>query len=172
MPGCGKTTLACALYEAGLADIADLDSLVEQRAGATVSEVIRSMGEAAFRRMEAEALEAVAAKQHAGERPLVVATGGGTPCFPANMERMLATGRVVWLQAGTERSLQRLADAPGQRPAADRAMAAGRLREWFEALLAERTPHYGRAHTRFDATELDTLEAVDAAVARFAALLT
>lgn len=172
MPGCGKSTLARALCEAGKVDgYIDLDGLVEQRAGCSVHAVITQQGEAAFRSMEAEALEEVARRGGGEGRTLVVATGGGAPCRPENMERMLATGRVVWLQAGTERSLERLADAPGQRPAADRAMARGRLREWFEGLQRERAPHYGRAHYRFDTTELDTPEAIADAVARFSELL-
>lgn len=165
MPGTGKSTLARALADAGAAEAADLDSLVEARCGMSVAEIFRTLGEAEFRRMEAEAVASAATS--AGERPLVVSTGGGAPCHGRNMDAMLQAGTVVWLQAGAERTVSRLADAPGQRPAADRAMAEGRLREWHDELLAARTPHYARAHARFDSTELDDLPAVRAAVRRF-----
>lgn len=168
MPGCGKSTLARALCEAGEADFIDLDSLVELRARSTVPAIMRLHGEDTFRRLETEALQAAAGMAANSGRPLVVATGGGTPCFGANMDIMLASGLVVWLQAGEERSLQRLAAAPGQRPAVDRAMADGSLRQWFEQLHAARSPHYSRAHARFDTTELDTPRAVALAVDRFA----
>lgn len=168
MPGCGKSTLARALCEAGVAAVADIDSLVEARARRTIPAIMRFEGEAAFRSLEARVLADVAAEPPTpAGLPLVVSTGGGAPCVPANMDTMLRSGTVVWLRAGRERSLRRLAAAPGSRPAADRAMAAGRLAEWFDALLLERTPHYSRAHACFDSTELDTPEAIAATVRRF-----
>lgn len=164
MPGCGKSTLARALAAAGLCAVADLDTAVEQRAGMSVARIMATQGEAAFRRMEAEALAAVA---EGTDGTLVVSTGGGVPCHGDNMDRMLAAGTVVWLQSAAERTVQRLAEAPGQRPAADRAMAEGRLREWHDELLAARTPAYARAHATFDTTALDDVAAVAAAVERF-----
>ena len=167
MPGCGKSTLARALAAAGAAEAADLDSLVEARCGLSVGEIFRTFGEAEFRRMEAEAVETAASIATASHLPLVVSTGGGAPCHGRNMDAMLQAGTVVWLQSDAARTVSRLADAPGQRPAADRAMAAGRLREWHDELLAARTPHYARAHACFDSTELDDFPAVRAAVRRF-----
>lgn len=166
MPGCGKSTLACALAAAGLCVMADLDTAVERRAGMSVARIMATLGEPAFRRMETEALAEVA-EGAGGTLPLVVSTGGGVPCHGDNMDRMLAAGTVVWLQSGAERTVRRLAEAPGQRPAADRAMAQGRLRRWHDELLAERTPAYARAHATFDTTELDDVRAVAAAVERF-----
>lgn len=167
MPGCGKSTLARSLCEAGVAAMADIDSLVEARARRTIPAIMRFEGEAAFRSLEARVLADVAAEPPCAALPLVVSTGGGAPCVQANMDTMLRSGTVVWLRAGRDRSLERLAAAPGSRPAADRAMAAGRLAEWFDALLLERTPHYSRAHACFDSTELDTPEGIAATVRRF-----
>ncbi len=172
MPACGKTTLARALEAAGVARTLDLDEMVERRAGRSVASLMAARGEAEFRRMEAEAVEAAAAMAAgSGRLPLVVSTGGGAPCHGRNMDVMLAAGTVVWLRASVERSLQRLVEARGTRPAADRAMEQGRLREWFEALQEARAPHYSRAHAAMDTTELDDAPAVAAAVERFRALL-
>lgn len=168
MPGCGKSTLARALCEAGLADMLDVDTLVETGERRTIPAIMRHSGEAEFRRLEAEATTRVAALDIAGGRPLVVSTGGGAPCHGSNMDTMLAAGTVVWLQADRMRSLERLAAAPGQRPGADAAMAHGRLAEWFDSLLAQRAPSYGRAHARFDSSQLDTPAQIAATVAAFA----
>ena len=54
---------------------------------------------------------------------------------------------------------------------ADRAMAGGRLRQWYRDLLAVRTPVYSRADIRFDTTELDDAAAISDAVRRFATLI-
>lgn len=170
MPACGKSTLARALAAAGLARTIDLDEAVEQRAGLSVARIMELHGEAEFRRLEAEAVEAAAA-MHADAGVVVVSTGGGAPCHGRNMDVMLAAGTVVWLQASVERSLQRLEEARGTRPAADRAMEQGCLRSWFESLLSDRAPHYARAHAIFDTSELDDAPAVAAAVERFRKLL-
>ncbi|MDE6109474.1 MAG: shikimate kinase [Muribaculaceae bacterium] len=170
MPACGKSTLARALAAAGVARTIDLDEEVERRAGLSVAQIMARHGEAEFRRLEAEAVAAAAAMRPEGGL-LVVSTGGGAPCHGRNMDVMLAGGTVVWLQASPERSLQRLVEARGTRPAADRAMEQGRLSEWYHALLAARAPHYARAHATFDTTELDDAPAVAAAVERFRAMI-
>lgn len=168
LPGSGKSTLARALCEAGEVDFVDLDSFVEIRERSTVPAIIRLRGEAAFRSLESIALEEVAGMPP-GERPLAVATGGGTPCFADNMDFMLRTGLVVWLRASESRTLQRLEAAPGQRPAVDRAIARGELGRWLGELSEARAPHYSRAHITFDTSELDTPAGIAAAVSRFAA---
>ena len=71
------------------------------------------------------------------------------------------------MQSAPQRTIERLAAAPGQRPAADRAMAEGRLRQWHDELLEARTPYYSLAQTRFDSTELDDAPSVARAVQRF-----
>jgi len=167
MPGSGKSTLACALEAAGVAEAVDLDGLVEARCGISVADIFRTNGEAEFRRMEADAIGMLVSMRAVDSLPLVVSTGGGAPCHGGNMERMLAAGTVVWLQSEAGRTVQRLAAAPGQRPAVDRAIMAGELRQWHDRLLAEREPFYSRAHAVFDSTELDDAPAVAAAVARF-----
>ena len=175
MPGSGKSTLARALCEAGLCHTLDLDTLVETTARRTIPAIMRHCGEDAFRRCEADALQhvisACVCSDDSDELPLVISTGGGTPCHGNNMDAMLRAGTVVWLQAEPERILSRIADAPGQRPAADAAMAAGRLAEWHDALLAERTPHYSRAHTTFDTSKLDNPSEIAAAVERWRSLM-
>jgi len=94
--GAGKSTVARLLaarwpgYRA-----VDLDALVEARAGATIAELFRARGEAAFRALEAEVLGELLALAE----PLVVATGGGAPCQPGAIERMRAAGIVIWLAA-------------------------------------------------------------------------
>lgn len=167
MPGCGKSTLARALADAGLAECIDIDAIIEQETGRTVADIISRDGDAAFRSLERHTLERIARRAE-GRLPAVVSTGGGAPCFGANMDLMLDSGTVVWLRAGRERTLQRLEEARGRRPAADRAMASGRLAGWYDDLLAGRKVYYARAHSEFDTTELDDAAAIAAAVARFA----
>ena len=56
--GCGKSSVGRKLSELLCCPFMDLDSVIEERAGRTIPEIFASEGEAGFRRMEAEALEA------------------------------------------------------------------------------------------------------------------
>jgi shikimate kinase len=95
MMGVGKTTVGQRLAEALGRPFSDSDVEVEARTGRTVREIFDTDGEAAFRRIESQALvDALAA----GE-PTVVAAAGGVVLDPANRERLRAAGTVVWLQA-------------------------------------------------------------------------
>ncbi|MDO4320132.1 MAG: shikimate kinase [Bacteroidales bacterium] len=164
----GKTTLGTALAEAAGVRFVDLDAEIERRAGMSVSEIFAQSGEAEFRRSEVETLAAVSADAAAAQRPTVIACGGGTPCRPESMRLMLDTGTVVWLQADTDRVISRLLDAPGQRPRIDALRDDRRaLTDFVLDESRRRECHYSRAHSRFDATRLDTPAEVAETVARF-----
>ena len=56
--GCGKSSVGRKLSELLCCPFMDLDDIIEERAGRRIPEIFASEGEAEFRRMEAEALEA------------------------------------------------------------------------------------------------------------------
>lgn len=56
--GCGKSSVGRKLSELLCCPFMDLDDIIEERAGRRIPEIFASEGEAGFRRMEAEALEA------------------------------------------------------------------------------------------------------------------
>lgn len=164
---CGKTTLGRALQAAYPEEIefVDLDEIVEARAGMSISQIFAEMGEAAFRRMESEEVERLCARQGEGRR-LVVGCGGGTPCHGRNLDLMLEGGTVVWLKANRERTLSRLIEFQATRPLLA-GKSADELAAFADAHLAERTPHYSRAHRYFDSSYLDTADEVAASVEHF-----
>ena len=133
----GKTTVGRLLAERLDWAFVDLDKVIEDDAGETVADIFAAEGEAGFRKREAETLRQVAKR-----RKTVVATGGGAPCRPENIETMLEAGRVFWLKVSAEEAVQRAGKASG-RPlldGADDPVAAAR------DLLAARRPYYERAH--------------------------
>ena len=160
---CGKTTLGKALERAfpGELSFVDLDEYIESKAGKTVRAIFADEGEAAFRRMESEAIAEVA------ERYSLVACGGGTPCHGRNLELMLSRGTVVWLEASRERSVSRLIAFQAQRPLLN-GLSPDEIGAYYDRTLAERTPYYSQAHRRFDSTYLENEEEIAATVDRFA----
>jgi shikimate kinase len=127
LPGTGKSTIAkLAAKRMGCTAI-DLDTLIAQREGAHVGELIRRTGEPAFRVLERAALE-VACTHDA-----IVATGGGVVTTHESRE-ILLTQRCVWLDATDEVLLPRLEH--GDRPllGGDAARALVELRAHREAL--------------------------------------
>lgn len=164
MPCSGKSTLGYALQQAAEVTYIDLDEAIEQRAGMSVAEIFAGRGEAAFREMESAALKRLC---HSGLREdVVIGCGGGTPCFGDNMDYMLATGRVVWLQADESRLLQRLIDGKAKRPAiAD--MDADVIADYIAETRRQRQCHYSRAHDTFDSTYLENAEEIASTVEIF-----
>ncbi len=74
----------------------DVDDVIEQRAGRSVADIFATDGEAAFRRLEAEAL-AEALGAGAAARAPVVAAGGGAVVTEANRRLLIGGPLTVWL---------------------------------------------------------------------------
>lgn len=106
----GKSTVGRALAQALGRPLFDTDAVVERMAGMSIPEVFAARGEAAFRALERQAVQQVAAR--AGQ---VVATGGGVVLSPDNIRALRETGRIVWLTAPAEVILERVSrdDAGG-----------------------------------------------------------
>lgn len=159
----GKSTLLRALAErVPSRRYVDLDSETERRAGKSIAAIFADEGEAHFRRLEDEVLADMCGTD------AVVACGGGTPCRPGAMDRMLATGTVVWLRAGLDITLRRLMLAPGQRPVIDALLdQPDALKARVTGLMAEREPYYRRATTVFDSSHLDNEAEIEETARKF-----
>ena len=149
--GAGKSTVGRLLARRLDLCFVETDAMITAREGKSIPEIFAEGGETRFRRLEAEVLNLLADK-----RGHVIATGGGFPCQPGVMDRLLELGTVVWLAADFDALYER-ANRVGGRP-----MLAGRSREETTALSAARQAYYRRAHLSIDTTHLS----VDAVVSR------
>jgi shikimate kinase len=132
--GAGKSSVGAALAARLGNRFIDLDEEISSRFRATIPEIFRHHGEAAFRAAEREELARCAEL-----RDLVVATGGGAFCAEANRGVIHDCGGVsVYLELPWEELAQRLASDHRERPKYDDSDQAHRL---FE----ERLPHYRQA---------------------------
>ncbi len=130
--GSGKTCVGrIAAVELGLRFV-DLDHMIEQREGMTISRIFETRGEGEFRRIESEVAEEVS--RVSGQ---VLATGGGIVLHSVNLDRLSATGVVVHLRVTPECAWERTR-GHGHRPLVAGLEGEARLRE----LLAKRQPLY------------------------------
>ncbi len=97
MMGSGKSVTAKKLAALLGCGFVDLDQWIEERHHRSINEIFEKEGEAFFRGEESEIL-----KEVCGAGPRVVATGGGTVLRPENVERMRATGKIIFLAATLE----------------------------------------------------------------------
>lgn len=134
MMGSGKTTVGRLLATELGYQFFDTDSLIEQLAGQTVSEIFTTAGEAEFRRLETQVLAELSAYKN-----LAIATGGGIVLDPHNWS-FLRHGLVIWLDAPVETLYQRL-QGDTSRPL----LAATDPLAKLQTLLAQRQSLYAQA---------------------------
>lgn len=132
-PGVGKSRVGRALARKLDCPFTDLDQLIVQRSGQSISDLFQ---EGSFRQWERDLLPQVLR-----EPAHVVALGGGTLLEPANLNLVLSSGVVVALQAPLEVLTARTA-------VGDRPLLKTRS---LEDLLAERRSHYQQFPFQVDA---------------------
>lgn len=146
--GTGKSTVARLLAAWLGRPFVDMDALIEEREGRSIPEIFAQSGEAYFRRLEAQVVGELAARQG-----LVIATGGGALIPEANRAAMSATGVVVCLWADEATLIARLR-GQNDRPL----LARPDWEEHLRDLLAQRRPAYQALPHHVDTTGKSTEE--------------
>ena len=148
--GTGKTAVGRCLASRLGRSFVDTDAMIEARAGRTIARIFAEDGEAAFR-----ALEAAAVEEAGASRGAVIATGGGVPLRAENMRRLRGRGVIVALTAAPQAILARVG-ASGDRPllGADPEAAVRRL-------LAKRGAAYRDADLVVDTSDAAAEEVAD-----------
>lgn len=146
LPGSGKSTLGKKLALQTSYEFVDLDHYIAEQEQAPVSQIFKEKGEAYFRALETKALQ-----QLADRAKLIVATGGGTPCFNNNMGLMKQNGVTVFMDLPVELIEQRLNKAE----IAVRPLFAGNVSvaEKLQELAASRRKFYLQADIILPADE-------------------
>lgn len=134
--GCGKTSLGGKLSRALHIQFLDTDQLLEEKFGCTIREYFEKEGELSFREEETELLRQLLPTLN----NTVLATGGGLPLRKENVELLKKIGKVFFLKATRETTLERL------RGDSSRPLLAGEnMEEKVDLLLEERLPLYTAA---------------------------
>ena len=101
--GCGKSTIGNNLSQIMKTHFIDLDDLIEQEIGMNICDIFHQKGEYFFRKKEHYYLTSINYSQN-----MIVAVGGGTPCFFNNMHFMNSLGLTIYLKVSSEELVSRL----------------------------------------------------------------
>lgn len=137
--GCGKSTLGRTLASSLNLTFVDLDLFLEEKYFRTIPQIFEEEGEEGFRRKERKVLEEVSTFDN-----VIVATGGGAPCFFDNMELMNASGFCIFLDIELDSLVSRLLVAKTDRPLI-KGKSSDELRSFIEDMLVKRRPFYEKA---------------------------
>jgi shikimate kinase len=137
--GSGKTFVGKQLAQLLDYLFVDTDNLIENTEGVTVAQLFENKGEAAFRKIESERLKGLSKWDN-----IIVATGGGAPCFHDNMTFINNSGITVYLKTNPQLLLERLIPELEHRPLL-RGRSEVELLAFIETKVAEREAFYGQA---------------------------
>jgi shikimate kinase len=136
----------------------ELDSLIELKAGKSITRIFQEDGEIAFRQLEIEAAKEVAAGKNQ-----VIACGGGIVLNKINIDRLNEKAVVVYLMASPEVIQERVSTNGVVRPLLKKSNKATAIKE----LIAFRQPFYERAaDIKIDTSKLDIEAVVEQIIAR------
>jgi shikimate kinase len=136
----GKSTVGRVLARKLDFQFIDLDDRIEAQAQKRVRDIFAEMGEAHFRQLEREAIQAC------GElKNTIIALGGGAYIAEENREILRRIGTTIWLDCSLEVCLSRII-ADGSRPLA-------KSEEEMRELLNKRLPAYSQANIRLPVDE-------------------
>jgi shikimate kinase len=156
--GVGKSAAGLILSRRMELPFVDLDARIEARAGTTIREIFRTLGEAGFRALEEEVLAEVCT-----QRPAVVALGGGAVVAESAWRNMRRAGVTVRLHAPPEELMRRLRTRP--EGIESRPLLAGEdPAEKLASLVAERERWYARADLHLETTSLSAEEVAGAVI--------
>lgn len=141
LPGVGKSTVGRLVADGLPAPLIDIDGLLVREMGMPVSQIFGMVGEARFREMERDAVNAAQ-----GGGPGVIVPGGGWAAQPGQLEAAKSTSLVVYLKCSPGTAVKR-----SQQGEVRPVLAGADPAQQMRTLLQERQEFYLAAHYQVDA---------------------
>lgn len=140
--GSGKTTIGRRLASRLDYKFLDLDNYIEEENHMSINAIFDRHGEMHFRD-----LERVALFETFRMSKVVVACGGGTPCFFDNIQQILKNGLSIYIQLPVGALADRLIHAKNTRPLIKNNPD---LKTYISEMLETRQVYYNQAHIIVD----------------------
>lgn len=147
--GCGKSTLGRLLADKMAVEFIDMDDHIEERNCKSIPQIFDEEGETEFRLKERMALEELSEFTD-----IVIATGGGAPCFFDNISLMNRSGKTIFLDIDRLILADRLLNSKTKRP-----LIEGKSKEelivFIDESLKKRRSFYEQAKYRVTEPDID-----------------
>ncbi len=136
--GSGKSTIGKLLAQKLNYTFLDSDTWIEQEQGMSISDIFEKKGEKYFRKIEKQFIKNYLLHQN----KIVLATGGGMPCFGDNISSLLEFGCVFNLNIGYKTLIHRLANDQNRPLLKSSTPKTNKIKQ----LLDSRREFYSQAH--------------------------
>jgi len=153
----GKSSLGKVLAEKLNYRFIDLDFFIETKEAASVKDIFKTKGEIYFRKQEMLYLNDILSSKE----DIVLALGGGTPCYGNNMESIRNSPHIIsiYLKASINTLVDRLKSAKSKRPIISHILEKSELSEFIAKHLFERSQYYDLAQYKIS-TDGKTVEEI------------
>jgi shikimate kinase len=155
--GSGKSTVVQILAKNLDFNFLDLDHYIEQNQKVTISEIFKAKGEIVFRKLESEAVKHLCSQSD----KLVLALGGGTPCYADTMSFLVQHPNVITvaLNISVKNLSERLVKEKASRPLIANIKDED-ISEFIAKHLFERSFFYNQAKISIQTDSLSIAEIV------------
>ncbi|MDC1195612.1 shikimate kinase [Flavobacteriaceae bacterium] len=155
--GSGKSTVGQILAKNLDFNFLDLDHYIEQNQKVTISEIFKAKGEIVFRKLESEAVKHLCSQSD----KLVLALGGGTPCYADTMSFLVQHPNVITvaLNISVKNLSERLVKEKASRPLIANIKDED-ISEFIAKHLFERSFFYNQAEISIQTDSLSIAEIV------------
>jgi len=127
----------------------DMDHYIEERYCKTIPEIFAGEGESAFREKERKALKELSEFEN-----VIIATGGGAPCFFDNISLMNRTGKTIYLNIDPKILAERLLKSKTERPLI-KGKSSDELVAFIDETLRKRNEFYKQAQFEITAPDFE-----------------
>lgn len=151
----GKSSIGKRLAKKLNYKLVDLDDYIEDKEDMSVSKIFKKKGEVYFRKQESHYLKKLLKK----DKNMILAVGGGTPCYSDNMKLILESENVksIYLKASLSTLANKLMEKKAKRPLIAHIETLEAMTEFIGKHLFERMPFYEQAevHVSIDGKDKD-----------------
>ena len=155
--GSGKSAIGKQLATSLSFKFIDLDEAITEETGSSISELFATKGELYFRKIERKMVEKILSDNS----NLILATGGGTPCYGDMLQflKSVAASTTVYLKTSNEELTLRLFNERQQRPLIAHLNTELLLNDFIKKHLFERSYFYNQSDLKVatDARSVETI---------------